>query len=57
MVKKLKYKVIDDHNHTVHYSYTKKKAEEWIKKFGNKNISYTIKKMDDFTTLNLILIV
>lgn len=32
MVKRLKYQVRDESNNILHWSYTKQKAENWIKK-------------------------
>ena len=38
MARKLKYVVASPENKVAHHSYTKQKANEWIKKFGDKRV-------------------
>jgi len=45
MVRRLKYKIVDGRNHTVHHSYNKQNAKNWIRNFGKETSSYTIKKL------------
>ena len=40
MTQKLKYIVVGLVNEIVHYSYTKQKAKDWIKKFGDEKIHH-----------------
>ena len=45
MVRHLKHKIVDKFNNIVHHSYSKQKAEKWIKDFGKVNDIYHIKKL------------
>jgi hypothetical protein len=44
MVKKLKYKITDERDQIVHYSYNKRNAEKWKRDFGKKK-NLRIKKL------------
>ena len=46
MVKRLKYKIINpETNRTMHHSYNKKNAQEWVDNY-RKNKPYRIKKIN-----------
>lgn len=45
MVRRLKYKIVDGRNHTVHHSYNKQNAKKWLRDFGRETSSYRIKKL------------
>ncbi len=40
MTRKLKYIVVGLGNKIAHYSYTKQKAKDWIKNFGDKRVHH-----------------
>ena len=46
MVRRLKYRVVScKTNRTVHHSYTKENANNWVREYGNDQC-YRIKKID-----------